>query len=66
MIEANEDLLAFRRGDKGVVVINKSSRSKVIALNESKTLTSIFSGAVVEAGGALHIEPMSAEVLTIA
>ncbi|WP_234496325.1 alpha-amylase family protein [Vibrio maritimus] len=65
VIEANEDLLAFRRGDKGVVVINKSSRSKVIALNESKTLTSIFSGTVVEVGGALHIEPMSAEVLTI-
>lgn len=63
IIEANEDLLAFSRGDKGVVVINKSSRSKVLALNQTMALSSIFSDAVVEAGGALHIEPMSAEVL---
>ncbi len=28
VVEANDDLLVFVRGDKGIVVINKSKRSK--------------------------------------
>ncbi len=32
VVEANDDLMVFVRGDKGIVVINKSKRSKTASL----------------------------------
>ncbi|MGC9422446.1 alpha-amylase family glycosyl hydrolase [Vibrio sp.] len=43
-IEASDDLLVFCRGDKGVVVINKSSRTQQVELLWDQTLYDLSTG----------------------
>ncbi len=44
MMEANDDLLVFSRGEQGVVVINKSKRSLSVELNWNHSLHDLISG----------------------
>ncbi|WP_429769008.1 alpha-amylase family protein [Vibrio kagoshimensis] len=44
VIEANADLLVFVRGEKGIVVINKSKRSKTVQLTWTKPVVDLLSG----------------------
>lgn len=46
VVEANDDLLVFVRGDKGIVVINKSKRSKTANLTWCGSVTDTLSGKV--------------------
>ena len=48
VVEANDDLLVFVRGDKGIVVINKSKRSKTANLTWCGSVTDTLSGKVFE------------------
>ncbi|EKO3917464.1 alpha-amylase family glycosyl hydrolase [Vibrio fluvialis] len=50
-IEANDDLLVFSRGEKGVVIINKSSRSQTVELNWPQSLTDVLSGETFASDG---------------
>jgi alpha-amylase len=48
VVEANDDLMVFVRGDKGIVVINKSKRSKTASLTWTGPVTDLLSGDVIE------------------
>jgi len=48
VVEANDDLLVFVRGDKGIVVINKSKRCKTASLTWTGDVTDLLSGNVFE------------------
>ncbi|MFV0449182.1 MAG: alpha-amylase family protein [Vibrio sp.] len=52
IIEASDDLLVFSRGDKGVVIINKSSRPQTVELNWNHALHDLFSDQVFISDGA--------------
>ena len=48
VVEANDDLMVFVRGDKGIVVINKSKRSKTVSLSWTGPVTDLLSGKVID------------------
>ena len=48
VVEANDDLMVFVRGDKGIVVINKSKRCKTASLTWTGDVTDLLSGNVFE------------------
>ena len=48
VVEANDDLVVFVRGDKGIVVINKSKRSKTANLTWCGSVTDTLSAKVFE------------------
>jgi alpha-amylase len=51
------DLLAFARGDKGVVVLNKSEHSQLLVLDRPQSLTDLITGkCFVVIDGKVHIE----------
>jgi alpha-amylase len=57
LLASQPDLLAFSRGDQGVVVLNKSDQSQLLILDRSQPLTDLLSGkcfVVIE--NQLHIE----------
>jgi alpha-amylase len=67
VVEANDDLLVFVRGDKGIVVINKSKRSKTALLNWTGTVTDLLSGDVfecVDKALTIKVEPNQCMMLT--
>ncbi|MCG3721060.1 alpha-amylase family protein [Vibrio cincinnatiensis] len=43
-LEASDDLLVFSRGDKGMVIMNKSSRAQQVDLVWTETLYDLYSG----------------------
>ena len=48
VVEANDDLMVFVRGDKGIVVINKSKRSKTVSLSWTGPVMDLLSGKVID------------------
>lgn len=48
VVEANDDLLVFVRGDKGIVVINKSKRSKTATLTWCGSVVDTLTGKTFE------------------
>ena len=48
VVEASDDLLVFVRGDKGIVVINKSKRSKTASLAWCGSVVDTLTGKVFE------------------
>ncbi|WP_434567486.1 alpha-amylase family protein [Vibrio chagasii] len=48
VVEANDDLMVFVRGDKGIVVINKSKRSKTASLSWTGPVTDLLSAKVID------------------
>ncbi|WP_275724494.1 alpha-amylase family glycosyl hydrolase [Vibrio furnissii] len=68
-LEANDDLLVFSRGEQGVVIINKSSRSQTVELNWPQALTDVLSDDVFASNGT-HVQidtaPMTSRMLWVA
>ena len=66
-MQKNDDLLVFVRGDKGIVVINKSKRSKTASLNWTGSVTDLLSGEVFDCVGkelTIKVEPNQCMMLT--
>lgn len=66
MVEANDDLLVFTRGHKGIVIINKSVRSKSVSMNWSSSVNDALTGRKVNAEGGvlrINVEPKSSMML---
>ncbi|MCW8345751.1 alpha-amylase family glycosyl hydrolase [Vibrio sp. ZSDZ65] len=65
VIEANDDILAFTRGSKGLVVINKSQRDKTISIDPTIQLVSAFDARQNATQGEVRVARCSAEVFYI-
>lgn len=64
IIEAGDDLLVFARGNDGLVVINKSTRSQTIERKEGTAMTDVLTGKrVFGTENALTVAPKSAMML---
>ncbi|MGR5175640.1 alpha-amylase family protein [Vibrio mediterranei] len=64
LVEANDDLLVFKRGEKGLVLINKSTRDKSITLELDAEYTSIFGRqSISRTANKVEVKAGSAEVL---
>jgi alpha-amylase len=44
VLEGNDDMLLFRRGQEGFVVINKSSRKQSVSIPSNASLTDVLTG----------------------
>ncbi|WP_136487429.1 alpha-amylase family glycosyl hydrolase [Vibrio sp. H11] len=68
-LEANDDLLVFSRGERGVVIINKSARTQSIDLNWPQALLDLLSGQQFESDGekvTIETPAMSSRMLCLA
>jgi len=66
IIEASDDLLVFSRGEKGIVVINKSQRCQQLELNWNHPLRDILSQQVFTSDGeriTMELNPLSSYML---
>ncbi|MCG9626871.1 alpha-amylase family protein [Vibrio mediterranei] len=64
LLEANDDLLAFKRGRKGIVLINKSTRAKSINVDLDGQYNSILTRQAVDGiTGKIYVAAGSAELL---
>ncbi|MGV2987728.1 alpha-amylase family glycosyl hydrolase [Vibrio sp. E150_011] len=65
IVEANDDILAFTRGDKGLVIINKSSREKSVSVDTTVKLQSALSDRLSVASGIVTVPEHSAAIFYI-
>lgn len=66
MIEASDDLLVFSRGEKGIVIINKSARPQTVELNWNHALRDLLSEQVFSSTGTkvvVEAAPLSSYML---
>ncbi|PFG57918.1 alpha-amylase [Vibrio sp. ES.051] len=63
ILEGNDDMLVIKRGDKGIVVLNKSVREQSLSLKTNSDWADIVSGFVFLAGKELNVPPKSAMLL---
>ncbi|AXY03281.1 alpha-amylase [Vibrio alfacsensis] len=63
VLEGNDDMLALRRGDKGILVLNKSSRAQSLSLKLAQTYVDLISGIEMSSDEEVKIPAKSAMLL---
>ncbi|BBM67077.1 alpha-amylase [Vibrio alfacsensis] len=63
VLEGNDDMLALQRGDKGILVLNKSSRAQSLSLKLAQTYVDLISGIEMSSDEEVKIPAKSAMLL---
>jgi len=63
MVEGNDDMLVLQRGDKGILVLNKSLRSQTLELPGDALVTDLLSGEQFELGHPIKVPALNAMML---
>ncbi len=63
VLEGNDDMLALQRGDKGILVLNKSSRAQSLSLKLAQTYVDLISGIKMSSDEEVKIPAKSAMLL---
>lgn len=63
VIEGNDDMLVLKRGDKGIVVLNKSTRSQSLSLATDINWIDMMSGSKIPSNVELKVPAKSSMLL---
>ncbi len=63
VLEGNDDMLVLQRGEKGILVMNKSSRPQSLKLSVTNTLVDMMTGEDVPCGEEIKVAAKSAMLL---
>ncbi|MFX3774589.1 alpha amylase C-terminal domain-containing protein, partial [Streptococcus suis] len=63
VLEGNDDMLVFKRGSKGIVVLNKSQRQQSLALKMDGDWVDLMTDQDVPSDGKLIVPPKASMLL---
>ncbi|UQA53537.1 MULTISPECIES: alpha-amylase family protein [Vibrio] len=63
VLEGNDDMLVLQRGEKGILVLNKSARAQSLQLTVNKVLVDMMTGEEVPSGEEIKVAAKSAMLL---
>lgn len=63
VLEGNDDMLVLQRGEKGILVLNKSARAQSLQLTVNKALVDMMTGEQVPSGEEIKVAAKSAMLL---
>ncbi|MGR5230777.1 alpha-amylase family protein [Vibrio rotiferianus] len=63
VVEGNDDMLVLQRGDKGILVLNKSQRSQTLELPGNALVTDLISGNQFKLGQFIKVPALNAMML---
>ncbi|YCO01699.1 alpha-amylase family protein [Vibrio sp. VNB-15] len=63
VMEGNDDMLVLQRGEKGILVLNKSARAQSLQLTVNKALVDMMTGEEVPSGEEIKVAAKSAMLL---
>lgn len=63
VLEGNDDMLVLQRGEKGILVLNKSARAQSLQLTVNKALVDMMTGEEVPSGEEIKVAAKSAMLL---
>lgn len=63
VLEGNDDMLVLQRGEKGILVLNKSARAQSLQLTVNKALVDMMTEEQVPSGEEIKVAAKSAMLL---